>query len=145
MDENIRIVEIGGVKVQVDLRNCKVIEEYKVGDGVKVLLKKYSDSYESFPGVIVGFDDFPTLPSINIAYLRSDYNGAEVQFMTYNGQTKDVQIAPLNSLDRYFSKSDALEQLEKKITVKKNEIAELEQKKKYFESTFHKYFEEVKV
>ena len=145
MDENIRIVEIQGVKVQVDLRNCKVIEEYKVGDGVKVLVKKYGDSFESYPGVIVGFDDFPILPSINIAYLKSDYSGASVEFMTFNSQTKDIQIAPLNTLDRYFSKTDAIEKLDKQINTKKNEIQELESKKKYFESTFHKYFEEVKV
>ena len=145
MDENMRIVEIKGVKIQVDLRQCKVIEEYKVGDQIKVLLKKYSDTYESYPGVIVGFDDFPTLPSINIAYLKSDYSGAEVEFLTFNSQTKDVQIAPLNTLDRYFSKTDAIEKLDKKIEKLESEIAELKDKKKYFESTFHKYFEEVKV
>lgn len=144
MDENIRIVEIQGVKVQVDLRNCKVIEEYKVGDQVKVLIKDYSD-YKSYPGVIVGFDDFPTLPSMQIAYLKEDYSKTEVKFLTFNSQTKDVQIAPLQALDKHFSKANAIEKLDREMEKKNQEINELQQQKKYFESTFHKYFEEVKV
>ena len=81
MEEQTRIVEIGGIKVEVDLRNCKVIENYKVGDQVKVLKKKYSDSYETFPGVIIGFDDFQNLPSILIACLKADYSGQKLNFL----------------------------------------------------------------
>jgi hypothetical protein len=139
-----RIVEIGGVKVEVDLRDCKVIENYKVGDQVKVLMKNYSD-YKSYPGVLIGFDDFKEHPSLLIAYLKSDYSGAEVEFLTFNSESKDIEICPLNKLDKFFSKADALEKLNKKITQKETELQELQQKKKYFESTFNKYFEEITV
>lgn len=145
MDENMRIVEINGVKVQVDLRQCKVIEEYKVGDQIKVLIKKYDNDYESWPGVIVGFDDFKDLPTIVIAYLKTEYSGSEVCFANFNAKTDKIQITPLNKLDRFFSKSQAIEKLDQKIDAKKNELAELEQKKKYFESAFAAYFEEFKV
>lgn len=144
MEEEKRIIEIGGIKMEVDLRDCKVIENYKVGDQIKVLVKDYSE-YKAYPGVIVGFDAFEILPSIQIAYLKDSYGDAEVSFLTYNTQTKDTEIAPLNKLDKYFSKTDAIEKLDKKIGKKKEELQELEQKKKYFESTFHKYFEMPKV
>ena len=144
MEDTKRIVEIGGIKVEVDLRDCKVIENYKVGDQVKVLKKNYSD-YSSYPGVIIGFDDFKLHPVILIEYLKSDYNWSSVEFLTFNADVKDVEICPLNKLDKFFSKSSALEKLDRQIDVKKNELAELEQKRKYFESTFHKYFEEVTV
>lgn len=139
-----RIIEIGGIKMEVDLRDCKVVEHYKVGDQIKVLMKKYSD-YKSFPGVIIGFDNFKNLPSILIAYLEMDYSGANVHFLTFHEQLEDVEICPLNELDKYFDKSEAMEQLDKKIDKAKDEVKDLEMKKKYFESTFAKYFDGLKV
>ena len=142
MTEEKRIVEIGGIKMEVDLRDCKVIEHYKVGDQIKVLKKTYSDTYNTYPGVIIGFDDFQMNPSVLIAYLDSSYSGAKVEFLTFNQEIKDVEICPLNALDRFFSKSEAIEKLDHEIEKKQEEVKELQQKRKYFESTFAKYFEE---
>jgi hypothetical protein len=36
MEENKRIVEIDGVKIEVDLRSAKRIDTFRVGDNVKV-------------------------------------------------------------------------------------------------------------
>ena len=44
------IVEINGIKMDVDERTATAITEYKVGQTVKVLKKKYSDQYEVYPG-----------------------------------------------------------------------------------------------
>ncbi len=145
MEENTRIIEINGVKLEVDLRQCKVIENYKVGDQIKVLIKEYSD-YKAFPGVIIGFDDFEKLPTISIAYLKEDYNGSTVEFVVFNEQTKDkVNICPLTTLDRFFSQVEAEERLDKIINAKKKEVAELEVKKKFFQQAFKKYFTELKI
>ena len=35
-NENKRIIEVNGVKMEIDLRQAKVIDNYKVGDYVKV-------------------------------------------------------------------------------------------------------------
>ena len=55
--EQKRIIEVNGVKMEIDLRNAKVVENYKVGDYVKVLIKEYN-SYKSYIGNIIGFDNF---------------------------------------------------------------------------------------
>ena len=34
-----RVIEINGIKVEVDLRTAKQINQYKVGDNVKLLIK----------------------------------------------------------------------------------------------------------
>lgn len=144
MDENTRIIEINGVKLEVDLRQCKVIENYKVGDQIKVLVKDYSD-YKTYPGVIVGFDDFEKMPTISIAYLKEDYNGATIEFIVFNDATKDkVNICPLSSLDRFFSQADAETKLDRQIDNKQKELAELQQKKIFFKQAFAKYFQEIK-
>ena len=40
--EEKRIVEIDGVKIEVDLRTAKRVDSYKVGDNVKILEKEKS-------------------------------------------------------------------------------------------------------
>ena len=53
--ENKRIIEINGVKLEVDMSTAKKIDEYRVGDNVKVLKKDYSGNYDVLAGVIVEF------------------------------------------------------------------------------------------
>lgn len=144
MEENTRIIEINGVKLEVDLRQCKVIENYKIGDQIKVLIKDYSE-YKAYPGVIIGFDDFEKMPTISIAYLKEDYSGASIEFVVFNDATKDkINICPLSSLDRFFSQAEAEAKLDKEIDKKNTELAELERKKKFFKQAFAKYFQEIK-
>ena len=66
MDETRRIVEIDGVKVEVDLRTAKRVDSFRVGDNVKILDKSYQD-YKVKPGIIVDFAEFQELPTIVIA------------------------------------------------------------------------------
>ena len=46
-----RVVEIEGVKVEVDLRTAKKVDTYRVGDAIRVLVKSYS-GWDTHPGVI---------------------------------------------------------------------------------------------
>lgn len=68
-DQNKRVIEINGVKLEVDMRYAKRVDELRVGSKVKVLNKEYS-SYKVYPGVIVGFEEFDNLPTIVVAYLE---------------------------------------------------------------------------
>ena len=43
--EEKRIVEIDGVKIEVDLRTAKRIDTFRVGDNVKVLCKEYNGDF----------------------------------------------------------------------------------------------------
>ena len=56
--ENKRIVEIDGVKIEVDLRSAKRIDTFKVGDNVKVLCKDYNNQFKVKPGIITDFANF---------------------------------------------------------------------------------------
>jgi hypothetical protein len=139
--ENFKIVEINGVKVQVDLRHAKVIEEYKVGDHVKVLVSDYSDNYKSYIGTIIAFDDFQKTPTMVIAYLKTEYSSAEIKFLYYNDKTKDAEITALNDWDMPLTKSEVLDLFHKEQEKKRQEVKELEQKERVFSQLFGKYFE----
>lgn len=143
MNENMHTIEINGVKLEVDLRTAKRIDTFAIGTKVKLLRKKtpYQDM-KVFPGVIVGFEPFDSLPTIIVAYMDVDYSNAKLEFAHINaasGEKWDL-IASIDD-DLPVQKQDVLSRMDREIEVKRNEIAEIERKRDYFLSHFNRYFE----
>lgn len=134
-----KIVEINGVKLEVDLREAQTIETYKVGDLVKVLVPQYQDSFTSHAGAIIGFDDFEQHPTIVVAYLESNFGSAEVKIAYINDGAK-IEICHANEGDVPFSKQQVMELLDKNITDKQKSLDEANWHKARFEQWFGKYF-----
>ena len=143
MEKHTKIIEINGIKMEVDLRNAKVIDEYKVGDNIKVLIKGYSDQFTSYIGTIIGFDDFEKHPTVVIAYLKTSYNEGTIEYLYFNDQTKDAEICPLNDWDIPVTKTQVIDRFDEEIKTAKSKIKEVEQKKKLFEQLFGHYFAKV--
>jgi hypothetical protein len=141
MENGKRVVEINGVKLEVDLRYARVISDLKVGDKVKVLRKEYGDSQKVYPGVLVGFEDFAKLPTIVVAILKVEYSGATLEFLYFNSESKDVEVIP--SVDDYvkFEKNSVMERMDKEVDDLKRKIEDIEIKRKYFLDHFNTYFE----
>lgn len=139
-NENKRIIEVNGVKMEIDLRQAKVIDNYKVGDYVKILIKGYSD-YKSYIGNIIGFDNFEKNPVIVIAYLKNEYSSASIEFAYYSKKSEDIEITTLNAWDIPLTKSTIIEQFNKEILKKEQEVMEMKNKVNIFEQLFGKYFE----
>jgi len=137
------VVEINGVKLEIDMRYAKVIEEYKIGDNVRLLMKEYSDKYKTCPAVIVSFDNFKKLPTIVVAYLEIDYNSAKIKFAYINNQCEgQYEIAPANYIDETrFKKATVLDLMEKEIEKHKQDMENAIRQKEYFTENFSKYFE----
>ena len=136
-----RIIEINGIKMEIDLRNATVIDNYKVGDAIKVLIKGYSDSYSSYVGTIIGFDNFEKTPTVVIAYLETNYSTSDIKFIYFNDKTKDVEITKINDWDIPDKRSDIINKFNSEIEKKKIEIADIEKKQTIFENLFGKYFD----
>ena len=140
--QNFQTIEINGTKFEVDLSTAKKIEEFKVGDKVKVLKKEYSDSFKIYPGVIIGFDWFKENPTIVIAYIEIGYKECNIHFLYYNKQSKDVEISHTDNMELLIKPSDVIEKMDKEVEVKKAEIRGIETKKQYFLKNFGQYFKE---
>lgn len=138
--ENKRIIEINGVKLEVDLRYAKTIEAYRIGQKVKVLIKEYTDSYKSYPGVIVGFDNFVERPTIVIAYVQVTGYDSNIKIVYLNKDSKDIEITPMIVDEVAFTREDGLKLFQAQIDKKKGEVEELEMKKSYFLEKFGEYF-----
>lgn len=134
------IIEINGVKLEVDLRHAKRIDALQVGSPVKVLIKGYSD-YKVHAGVVVGFEPFENLPTIIVAYLDIDYNSANLKLLHYNSASKDTEI--VHSVDGDLvdiDRASIIEKMDRELAKKELEIDDLKSRKAFFLAHFGKYF-----
>ena len=145
MEDSKRIIEIDGVKVEVDLRTAKRVESFKVGDNIKILDKEY-ESYKVKPGIIVDFAEFQELPTIVIAVFDegSWSSTPNISFIYYNKNTsKKVEIVSCSEDEIKVSKEGVIERFEREIQKKKNEYEDLKNKLEYFKTHFFKVYKEI--
>lgn len=141
MCPELTVVEVGGVKLEVDLRTAKRIDVLRVGDRVK-LLKKGSqyDQTKVYPGVIVGFEPFKSMPTILVAALISEYSAFDIKVIPITAETKDYEMV-VSIDDELVDKKNALDFFYAKENKLLAEVQELREKRKYFERNFAKYWE----
>lgn len=138
--EEKRIVEIDGVKIEVDLRTAKRVDSYKVGDNVKILEKESSD-YKVKPGIIVDFAEFNELPTIVIAVFEEGayYTRPSIKFINYNAKTSEkIEMVPASEDEIKVSRDSVVEMFEREISKKKNELLDLQNQLDYFMEKFLK-------
>ena len=140
------VVEISGQKFEVDMREAKAITHMKVGDAISVLHDKgehYTDRYLVCPGVVVGFEDFKDLPTVNICYLQQQYNEAELKVVGINKDSK-IKIAPRTDDILPTAKSYIIDGLDREIVKAEAVLEDANRKKEYFLRNFGMDFTEVK-
>jgi hypothetical protein len=136
------IIEVNGVKLEVDLRSAKRIDQLTIGSRVKCLLKTY-DSFKTVPGVVVGFEPFEKRPTIVVAYLETDYSTAALKFQSFNCDTKDFEIiADLDNNALEIDKAGIIAKMDREYTKKEAELQELADRKAFFLAHFGRYFQE---
>lgn len=140
--EDKQIIEVNGIKMEVDMRHATRVDTFRVGSKVNVLIKESYGDPSIKPGVVVGFEPFETLPTIIVAYLNITYNEAKLEFAYINAKNEKHEI--VHTIDDFIpiKKADVLEyfNIEKqKLQESKNE---LERKENYFLKHFNKYFPE---
>lgn len=139
--EDKRIVEIDGVKIEVDLRTAKRIDTFKVGDNVKVLCKKYTDTFEVKPGIITDFANFKERPTIVVAVFNegSWSSSPSIEFIhIYEGMEDKYEIVYTSDEDLRLTKDGVIEKFEREIAKKRNEAQDLENQLNYFIKHFVK-------
>lgn len=142
--EEKRIVEIDGVKIEVDLRTAKRIDTFRVGDNVKVLCKEYNGDFKVKPGIITDFANFKEKPTIVVAVLDESYSGVSINFVyIYEGMEDKYEIVYATEDEVKLSQEGVIEKFEREIAKKKHEMEELQFKLDFFKKHFMKTQEEV--
>lgn len=136
------IIEVNGVKLDVDLRTAKRIDTLRVGDRVKILKKEpYGTEHKVYPGVVCGFEPFQKLPTIIVAYLDIDWQKAELKFAYLHAQSKDIEVIKAIDNDQLdLDKARVIEVLDRQIEAKQAEIDEISRRKEYFLREFAAYW-----
>ena len=139
-----QVIEINGMKMEIDMRHATRLDTFKVGTPVKLLIKSAHSEPEVKSGVVVGFEPFESAPTILVAYLCSSYNGAGIKTAYINTKTKD-KYEIVASIDDHlpFAKADILTKMDRKIATKQIEIEDLERQRKYFLDNFDCYFDNI--
>lgn len=142
MNTETTIVEVNGVKMEVDLRHAKIVHQnIKVGTKVKILAKSTYESATVYPGVVVGFEPFKELPTIIVAYLNAGYSTAELKFAYINSKSSDKwDIVPSVDDELPIDRADVLGVFERQILQKQNEIRDIEGKRDFFLKHFNEFF-----
>lgn len=137
MDDNKRIIEINGVKLEVDMRSARRIDEFRVGDNVKVLDNRDGKNLVR-SGVITDFANFKELPTLIVAtYRPPDYwSKPSVEFIYFNSQIKDIEIVGVSAEETIVSKETIVQKFDDEIAKKRDELNDLIIKRE----TFVKYF-----
>lgn len=138
MEENKRIVEINGVKLEVDMRYARRIDEFKVGDTVKVLDKR-NDKNELRTGVITDFANFKELPTIMVAiYKAATYwsDSPSIEFIPFNADTEDIEIVGVSAEEIIVSRETIIDKFNDDIAKQRDKLNDLIVKR----DTFVKYF-----
>ena len=131
--EETRIVEINGVKMEVDLRHAKVVEQYKIGSPVKVISQQYENDYKVSPGVIVDMtEDGEGSGVIQILVLDESYSSVDIKIVTFGSKTKNVTIAPFAKYEMKWSDADINDKFDQMIRKHEEEIRILKSKKTAF-------------
>jgi hypothetical protein len=132
-DTATRIIEVNGVKLEVDLRSARQISCFRVGDRVKVLTKKWDSTYRSCAGAIVAIDAFQALPTIVVAFIDNPLaSDGKIEFAYINSQSKDIEICAMSEDDIVPTRQTILTFFNAAIEKKEQEIAEIRTRKEYF-------------
>lgn len=136
-----RIIEIDGVKVEVDLRTAKRVDTFRIGDPVKVLKKEWN-GYKPYVGTIVDFMDFERRPTIVLAYV----DNSEIKFHHIIANTKksedeeNVEMIPVNPDEMTLEKSDIIKKLNNKIKDAEEDLRKAKATKEIFLRRFGEVF-----
>lgn len=143
MNEQKTVVEINGVKLEIDLRYAKRIDTLQIGSRVKCLVKTYSD-HKIYPGIVVGFEPFAKLPTIKVCYVDDGYGTDTLHFQTFNSETKEFEIvADIDFNEIEVNRNDVLNKIKREILKHEQGIAELKTKRQFFLEKFGAYFKDI--
>lgn len=141
--EEKKIIEINGVKLEVDLRSARRIDEFKVGDTVKVLDNR-NDKNEMRTGVITDFANFKDLPTIMVAIYKagSFWEKPSIEFIPYNADTEGIEIVGVSAEEVIVSRDTIVQKFDDEIIKKRDELNDLIIKRDTFVKYFGKHNEE---
>lgn len=142
MTDTKQIIEVAGVKLEIDTRYARRIEELRIGSRVKVLDSRGYGAPAVYPGVVVGFEPFPTKPTIIIAYVKASYTDVGLETISFNADTEKVEIVASIDDDFSVSKSEVLGWFRRERQKLDEKRIEIDAKEEFFLERFKAFWKD---
>ena len=133
-----RIIEIDGMKVEIDMETARRIDTFHIGDNVRVL-DKTSANIVVRCGIITAFNAFKDDPCITVAVFKDgDYwSPPSIDFIyIHSGMDEKYEIVLASDDEIRVSGEGVVERFDSVIWKKQKELDDLKAKKEYFETYF---------
>lgn len=142
-DGALTIIDVNGVKMEVDLRSARIVHQnLRVGSKVKVLEKGSYGGPTVHAGIIVGFEPFTDLPTIVVAYVKLGYGSEGLGFAYINSKSADRwDLVPSVDDELPLAKADVLAHFDREITKAEASLNDLRGKRDFFLRHFNLWFE----
>ncbi len=143
MSEQNKIIEINGMKFEVDARTATLrqLSTLKIGAKVKVLKDN-----TVYCGVIIGFEPFEKDPVVVVCYMDGGYySSPDLKFLYYKKDSKEQIIVSTEDDDGSIERDSIVGKLNSSIATKQREIIDLEDKKNYFLKNFKVYWDKFEI
>lgn len=143
METEKTIFEINGVKLEVDLRTARRIEEIRIGSPVRLLNKSSYGGNKVYPGVVIGFEPFKDLPTIVVAYVEEDWLKYEIKVVAINSKQENFDLIAAVDPDFSIDREVIIKRFDRQVAAKRREIEAIEEQRRYFETNFKAYWAQV--
>lgn len=140
MKNDMQIIEVNGIKLEVDMRYARRVEELRVGSPVKVLDRSQYGGQKVYAGVVIGFEPFKDLPTILVAFVTDSWSSAEIKVISINSSNKDFDIVACADPDFMVDKAAIIQRFDRQIAQKQREIEAIVEQRKYFETNFKAFW-----
>jgi hypothetical protein len=143
METEKTIIDVNGVRLEVDMRYARRVEELRIGSPVKILTKGTYGGGQVHPGIVVGFEPFKDLPTILVAYVEDSWNAAEVKVVAINSKQENFDLVAAVDLDFAVDKGAIINRFDRQIASKQREIDAIQEQRRYFETNFKAFWAQV--
>lgn len=143
MESEKTIIEVNGVKLEVDMRTARRIEEIRIGSPVKLLTKVTYGGNKVHPGIVIGFEPFKDLPTILVAYVEESWASAEIKIAAINSKQEDFDMIAAVDRDFAVDRDAIVKRFDRQIAAKEREIDTIREQRKYFETNFKAFWSQV--
>ena len=131
--------QVGNFVIEIDETVTKK-EVFHIGDPVKVFEKSYSDKYNVYPGIIVGFAKTDDMAAIEVLYVVNEYSSCKIKRGLVHEGNKELTIAHTEVSEFGKTITNVLESLDNAIVKARFELQAAITLRSAFERNFGKAF-----
>lgn len=136
--------KVAGITYEIPVQVAIRKEVLQIGDRVAILEKNTFGDPKIHDGVIIGFEPFPDLPTVRVAFIEEEYESAKVRTIALNEKSEAKwSMVPVVEGTQRFSYAKAKALLQKQIDSARLQVEAREAALRFFEERWQMSIEQM--